>query len=425
MRQPDGDKEIELQQLLDRLNITPQQLLTFHTREVVSTPDLAELTLQRAGDPFAEPLRNWRVNPEALNDRLQARFFPVAPADPLEIGFCYKLTHQGRTLFQDKANAARIETPEFSVGGLTIPAIPRVPWDYDVQTNLCSVSKVVTAIAMDLLLRDRGIDPDTPVGFFLPSYWQFHPSTAGVTFHNLMRHEAGLGGGFGGSGLGDYSTARTEMGIQITGTAGTPNYKNVNYAILRVTFPILANAIDRNVSVGPAFDDTLWDTVTALFYRDFVNNRVFAPANLGPFDFTAGPDAAHAYGTPPKPPGAILLDVTNNAGASGWHMSLNDLMKVMGEFRNSGRIMSRRKAQQLQQHLYGFDESRPTNAGTIYAKRGRFNDNGSNTLDTAIYFIPGNFELGVFINSGPGVGPNQPSYNDDILQDIVDSVEIV
>ena len=85
--------------------------------------------------------------------------------------------------------------------------------------------------------------------------------------------------------------------------------------------------------------------------------------------------------------------------------------------------MSRRKAQLVQQHLYGFDEFAATKAGTIYAKRGRFND-GRNTLDTAIYFIPGNFELGVFINSGPGVGVDQASYNDDIMQLIVDSVEL-
>ena len=420
------ERPIDLEQTLDRVGITPQQLyhhLTGAAAGAVSTPDLLDPKLQRVGDAFAEPLRTSRVNPDALNDRLQKKFFPVAPADPLTYGFCYKLTHEGQTLFKDRAHSARVATPNLSVLNFTIPAVPGLPWDYDVPTNLCSVSKVITAIAMDLLLRERGIDPDKAVGFFLPSYWDFGPGTAAATFHSLMRHEAGLGSSYAGSGQGDFATARSEMAATVGGPVGTPNYKNVNYAILRVAFPIVAGAIDRDVSFGPAYDDAFWDLVSATFYRDFVNERIFAPAGLGPFDFKAGPDAAYAYATPPKPPGARLEDVTNNAGASGWHLNMNELMKVMAEFRYGGRIMSRRKAQMVQQHLYGFDEFQSTDAGTIYAKRGRFT-NAGNTLDTAIYFIPGNLELGVFINSDPGTGPND-SYNADILGLIADSVETV
>ena len=339
MTQSDSDQLIDLQQVLDRLRIEPQQLFNHLTGAVagaVSTPDLLEPRLQRVGDPFGKPLRSWRVNPDALNNRLQAKFFPTAPANPLTYGFCYKLTHQGRTLFKDRANSARVATPKLSLSGLTIPAVPGLPWDYDVQTNLCSVSKVITAAAMDLLLRERGVDPDKAVGWFLPSYWEFHPTTAGVTFHSLMRHEARLGGSFNGSGAGDYATARTEMSLAISGTPGFPVYKNLNYAILRATFPIVAGVVDRALAAGPAFDDAIWDFITASFYRDFVNDRIFAPAGLGPFDFKAGPDATYAYPTPPKPPGAILLDVTKDAGSSGWHMSINDLMKVMAEFRHGG-----------------------------------------------------------------------------------------
>jgi len=57
----------------------------------------------------------------------------------------------------------------------------------------------------------------------------------------------------------------------------------------------------------------------------------------------------------------------------------------------------------------------------VYAKRGRWNDNGQNTMDTAIYLMPNNLELGVYINSGPGSGVNQASYNDGIQQQIINS----
>ena len=47
----------------------------------------------------------------------------------------------------------------------------------------------------------------------------------------------------------------------------------------------------------------------------------------------------------------------------------------------------------------------------------------ANTLDTAIYLMPDDLELGVFINSGPGSGPTQRSYNATIAQLIIDSAE--
>jgi CubicO group peptidase (beta-lactamase class C family) len=419
------DQEVQLQRTLDRLNITPQQLFDFHhtlATRVASTPEWFNPNLQRSsGQRFARPLRAWHINPDTLDQKLTAMF------DVLGVGFCYVLNRNGTLVHRKCGGAARLATPDISILTIRIAAVPAIAWDYGVPANLCSVSKVITAIATTLLLRDHGIAPETPVTGFLPDYWKRPSSTDVITFRDLLRHESGLGASLNvpspNSGPGDFSNARDQFERGSTGTGlTTVDYKNLNYTILRATFPIVAGLIDPALSV-PGFNDAVWGLATATAYRDFVNQRVFAPAGVGPFEFEPGPDAARAYGTPPSPPGAQLADVTSDAGSSGWHLSIDDLMRVVAEFRHGGTLMTAGQAQQLLADRYGVNEIFDTNAGAVYAKRGRYNDGGVNTLDTAVYMMPDRLELGVFINSGPASGPAQASYNDAIQQHIIDSAE--
>ena len=96
-------------------------------------------------------------------------------------------------------------------------------------------------------------------------------------------------------------------------------------------------------------------------------------------------------------------------------------MKFIAKFRYSGAMMTTNEVTRFLAAGYGVAETFDTSAGAVYAKRGRWNDNGQNTMDTAIYLMPNNLELGVYINSGPGSGVNQASYNDGIQQQIINS----
>ena len=430
MTQPKGDQDLQLQQTLDRLGVAPQQLLDFHQSladRVASTPEWLNPNLYRSGGPGARPLRSWHINPERLDASLRGLL------DPLGVGFCYMLTRRGAPIYTHKVGDARLATPEIKILSTRIAAIPAVAWNFDVPTDLCSVSKLITAIAVVMLLRDAGLDPRTPVVGFLPDYWAPHWSTGKITFRDLLRHESGLGWILNtngvpntNSGPGDFTNARIQMGWGGGATGlGTFDYKNCNYAVLRATFPIVAGAMDPALSLigGPGINDALWDLTSATVYRDFVNDRIFAAAGVGPFDFKGGSDATRAYPTPPSLPGAQLADVTSNAGSGGWYLGLEELMRVVARFRHGGVMMTSGQAQRLLASRYGVAEIFDTNAGAVYAKRGRYNDGGSNTLDTAIYIMPDALELGVFINSGPGSGPNQASHNDGIQQLIINSAE--
>ena len=183
-----------------------------------------------------------------------------------------------------------------TVPWLGIVADPGLAWDIDVPTDICSVSKFITAVATLMLLDEQGFDPRTPIAPFLPAYWEVPAANAGITFHDLLRHEGGLGGHFTGSGADSFTIARVQMEINAV-NIGTFNYKNFNFLILRAALPILAGVVPADMSAGASLNNSLWDSVTTTFYRQFCNDRIFAAAEVGPFDFVA----------PANPPSLIQL----------------------------------------------------------------------------------------------------------------------
>jgi CubicO group peptidase (beta-lactamase class C family) len=413
MMQPARDQDAQVQQILDRLGITPHQVLhhhhTFGDRLSASTERLGAIIPEPVLPPIADGLR-WRINPETLHANLQAAL------DPLGVGFCYIINRGGRLFAHHRSGEARVS---LTMPWLGIVADPGLAWDIDVPTDICSVSKFITAIATLMLLEREGVSPLTPVANYLPDYWQLPVGNASITFHQLLRHESGLGGQFTGSGAEGFTIARVQMEINAVGI-GTYRYKNFNFLILRAALPVLAGVVPPEMSAGASLNDSLWDEVTRTFYRQFCNDHIFAAAGVGPFDFLAPPDSAFAYPTPPAWPGAQRADGWIAAGSSAWFLTLEELMKVAAAFRYGGSMMSQNRANDLMTAQYGLNEVVNTNAGSVYAKRGNY-ISGANELETGLWFIPDDIELGMFINSRR---PVSGSYNDAIGPAIAASAEV-
>src|SRR5205823_5177107 len=109
----------------------------------------------------------------------------------------------------------------------------------------------------------------TLIAGFLPQYWTTGPGVGAITFHDLLRHESGLGGSLnvGGTfntGPANFATAKAQIGIGSTGT-GTRDYKNVNFAVLRVLFATLTGTLDPGLDGGTLSvpEDTFWDFTSA------------------------------------------------------------------------------------------------------------------------------------------------------------------
>ena len=316
-----------------------------------------------------------------------------------------------------------------SSGWAQLPDDGFVGWGLHVPMNIGSVSKVVTAVATVRLLRELNISLKTPIADFLPQYWPTGPGVDAITFHDLLRHRSGLGGllNFGGtfsSGPGDFAYAKAQIALGNLGT-GKYDYKNINFAILRVLFATLTGT--RGSTSGPSppiSNDTFWDFTSATAYCNYVNDMVFAASDILPREFKADVIAAKAYGTPPAAPGSRVEDDIANAGPTGWHLSVGELTRLLGEFRRGGSIMSPWRAERLLSNLYGLDDPAiATNAGPVYRKGGR-TVLGMQTMDSAIYLMPNDVEFAIFVNSGPGTTPDAPSYLDDIPKLIQDSIEL-
>ena len=137
-----------------------------------------------------------------------------------------------------------------------------------------------------------------------------------MTFRQLLRHEAGLGSSLAptNTGPGDFAEAKSEISAGTTGPS-TFNYKNVNYAILRVLFATLTKTLNPGSSV-PSYmasfgisDDMFWHGISEFVYCKYVNDHVFAPVGIARRDLKADANAALAYSTPPTVPGGRFEDL--------------------------------------------------------------------------------------------------------------------
>ena len=400
-----GALEAQVQQILDRLKVTPEQLFDQH-RSVASNAAVAidqfEPELFRPIKGGTSPLSwLWRINADTLDRKLRDEL------DPLNIGYCYMIRRRGAFVRGNSSLFAQLPPRNGDADDGS------VSWAFDVPMNICSVSKFITAIATVKLLRDQNVRPKQKIGDYLPQYWAPSPEVRALTFHDLLRHESGLGGGYDGSGDGNFAAAKGAVRENSTGV-GTFDYKNANFAILRVMFATLAGILppgftipDVGISLSGLSlgadqlpNDFFWDVVSIQAYANYVNEAIFAPANIASRAFAPEGNAAKGYETEPRAPGVRLEDVAGDAGSSGWHLSIRELTRLANVFRRKGSILTNGQAQRMLVRRYGLDAIDETKAGAVYRKNGRF-QNGTKGMDTAIYLMPDDLELAIFVNSLP------------------------
>ena len=95
-------------------------------------------------------------------------------------------------------------------------------------------------------------------------------------------------------------------------------------------------------------------------------------------------------------------DLASMSGGAGWHLSVDDLLDVMGAFRRKGTIMTVKQAQTMLDDGFGIDVRTSTPLGTLYNKNGAWGDAGGHVEQSLAYFLPQNMELVVLANSPVG-----------------------
>ena len=427
----------KLQEALDRVGVTPQQLFdeqrSIASGAVTTTDVLNPTALRPTGVPnFLSSL--WHINLDTFDRKLTNSLGSAG------VGYCYMIRRKGALVHARADGYARV--------GDDGP----IRWTHITPMNIGSVSKFVTAIATVKLLLDKDIRTTHSIIDFVPTDLNPHWSIRNVTFDQLLTHTSGLGRALNGnnglnsnSGPEGFTGAETYLGVG-SASDGQRDYKNLNFVALRILFAALLG-IDPRMSVKSlGIVDTFWDLVSAKLYADFVSQNVFGPAGIAAREFDAPADSALAYATPPKAPGESLFAGSTAAGSSGWHLSIDELVRLLGTFR-AGSMMPSFRTEQLLDDLYGLDQAIPTKAGTLFYKGGReWDQTTKKGIDTAIYMMPGGVDFAIFVNSVPprasavtaaagglvpttvgagptGTAPPWPSHLDNIPQLIGESVE--
>lgn len=281
-------------------------------------------------------------------------------------------------------------------------------WTPDIRMHVASLSKIVTAIAMTRLLGQAGISPGTPIIDYLPGYWAKGPNVDQITFAELMTHTSGLAFGATNS-RSDFEWMKSQIAAGTT-RRGQYSYQNMNFGLCR----ILLATINGNIPVdwtlpgwftawfGDLLNDILWDLITTSSYASYAANQVFAPAGVTGPDFTHDAPDAMAYNFPVTGNGWNSGDLTTMAGGAGWHMSVDELLRVMGTFRRAGAIVSTAQAQTMLDDGFGIDWSVSTPLGRYYAKNGFWYDGSGQKEQGVAFFLPLNMELVVLVNSPVG-----------------------
>jgi CubicO group peptidase (beta-lactamase class C family) len=319
-------------------------------------------------------------------------------------GYTVQLRQQGQAIFTKEWQWAKR------------PQDGSETWTPGVQLHVASVSKLITAIAMTLLLSENNISPDAQIIDYLPDYWAKGPNIQFIAFRNLMNHTSGLSA----VDVIDFQIMKAAIasGISLDRNApshlGQYSYQNLNFCLCRILLPVINGNISKSASFPLFFNDEIWDMVTVAGYVQYAQTKVFQPAGVSDSTLDHPASAGLAYKSSlDAAAGWNSGSLENVSGAAGWHLSVDDVLDVMGQFRRGGGILTPQAAQGMLDNGFGVDPfvipppdvpippGLLTPAGELYCKNGRWYDTTPNGREeqSLAYFLPDDIELVVLANS--------------------------
>jgi hypothetical protein len=148
--------------------------------------------------------------------------------------------------------------------------------------------------------------------------------------------------------------------------------------------------------------------VTVAAYEAYLQAKVFQPSAVAGATLDHPSACALAYlGPGDTEPGWNSGALGERCGYAGWHLSVNQLLDVMGEFRRGGGILTPAAAQAMLDNGFGADSfdntalpaALTTLAGNVYCKPGDWHDPSNQDEQSLAYFLPEDMELVVLVNS--------------------------
>ncbi|QMW23805.1 serine hydrolase domain-containing protein [Sandaracinobacteroides saxicola] len=332
--------------------------------------------------------------------------------DAVAGGFAWSVAQNGKPAGTGKKGFART------------PADGNLPHSPSQRQNIASVSKMITAVAVLQTLRMMGKDEDTLIAGYFPPGWKKGPNVDTLTFAHLLGHRSGFpNANMNSKALLDYSAMKAMVAAGTPGPAPLPappkgiDYRNVNYALLRVLLYNMHNRIPgvtlRSDEIartmegqlgeitGEAGSDEYVGKLVSWFYAAWVQKNVLEPVGVkGALCQDKSATQTLYYDRDQTIPGNKSMG--NNSwsefcGSGGWYLSSNDLVRFMTFLHNSEVLLPAAWRQRMIDKRFGV-MGRVGDFGTYWNHGGVVGSGGGGGIHACIMRFPNNVEAAVVAN---------------------------
>jgi Beta-lactamase len=293
--------------------------------------------------------------------------------------------------------------------GADPPSLPMTP---RLATNIGSVSKIMTAIAVLQLLAKDGLTIDARISPYIYPDWRQGPNIDQLTFKELLTHTSGFGQSpLCGEGVTYAALERLVADGVSAPHIGAPNYGNCNFALIRELMPALQGQSLTNYPGGPARAQQ-----SAMLYISYMNANVFRPVGI-PDSQCKPPGGTSAILSYPSPAGSKSGvgwgDWSLQCGSGGWALSASDIFAVVSSLANQTLLLTDAEKGQMFADCLGWDCAVRSDCPNPYVcKNGELNDAGGIAAWTFAGVFKCNVPVVVVVNS-----PLPPPYqtNGDVI----------
>lgn len=309
-------------------------------------------------------------------------------------GYQMRMRRNGQTIYTLQWNWAQS------------PSDSALAWSQNRRMHVASISKLVTAMGLTHLLDAKGISYNAKIINYLPAYWAKGQNISKITFADLMNHRSGIV--TGNDSDASFSRMKSIIAAGVSNPGSSSGYSNVNFALCRVLMATLSGIVSKHANF-PMSNDAIWDWLTVAAYTDYIENNVFIPSGVTGATLANVANGARAYRWNDTGSGWDSKNLMGQAGGAAWHLTPDELLNVVGQFRRGNSIVSPSRAREVFNASYGLNSSingSTSLAGRYYFKPGKWGRNGQ-VEQALVMILPEQIELVIFISST--IGPNDTS----------------
>jgi hypothetical protein len=292
--------------------------------------------------------------------------------------------------------------PQFGGQARTSANPPALAMAPDLVTDIASVSKTMTAVAILQLLAKKGLTVDTKISSYIYSDWKQGSNVNQLTFKNLLTHTSGFGQ-LANNACGNditYSALETIVANGVNASnIGKPQYGNCNFALLRELMPALQGQTLSGYANGSARAQQ-----SSTMYINYMNAHVFQPVGVptSACKPPAGTNDILSYTNPAaSTSGTDWGDWSLQCGSGGWVLSANNIFNVVNDLANGSTLLTSTEKKQMFSQSLGWDSAVRSDCPNPYVCKNGDLNNGSGGIAVWTYagVLKCNVPVVVVVNS--------------------------